>query len=180
MWFDRLLSDCEKGSCPAGYFVSSLLYPLTDISIDGYIMQNAYFSSLKSQDESSKLTDDDRYFRAVDRIKAVLNCAIPPTLGEDTFNIDTAEVFKNISNDTAYHGARKRKAYWTYMMNGTDDDYRHFCKATSFIDTVHSISSKTSITRSDIQKMRQLLQDNSHIANAIDLYRLCYIRKLSY
>jgi hypothetical protein len=175
-WFDKLLSDCVSGCCPAGYFGSSLIYPLADISIDGYVMQKAYFLWEKDN-EAKKLSDEERYFIADNHIKAVFNCTIPPALDAETFKLDTKELSSTESNPTAYFGSRNRKAFWAYMRNGLTDAYDNYCAATAFINFVHSISNNGPHTQQDFQTMRQFLQVNSHIANGIDLFRLCFIRK---
>ena len=68
-WFDRMLKDCQKENCPS-YFTDDIIYALTDMSLEGYVLNKAY---LLSGDKVGN-NDKERYFKALGEINNVLVC----------------------------------------------------------------------------------------------------------
>ena len=169
-WFDRILRDCQKGNCP-GYFSNDIFYALTDISLEGYALQKAhhYLSA-----EVGK-----RYFKAAGKINNVLDCKKETKININLFNQDSRQVYyKTEKKSTFYQSARLRKAYWSYLKNYPDnhqiEDYFSTCE---FIDKIHRIYNKIRFASEDFETYKEILSENHHIANPLDLYRFCVVRK---
>ncbi len=172
-WFDRMLEDCRNENCP-GYFSDDIFYALTDMSLEGYVLQKAY---LFSGDEVG-INDKERYFKALGRIKNVLGCKKETKLNINLFNQDSRQVYyKTEKTSTFYQSARLRKAYWSYLKNYPNnhqiEDYFSTCE---FIDKIHRIYNKKRCTSKDFEKYEEILSENHHIANPLDLYRFCVVR----
>jgi hypothetical protein len=172
-WFDRMLEDCRNENCP-GYFSDDIFYALTDMSLEGYVLQKAY---LFSGDEVG-INDKERYFEALGRIKNVLGCKKETKLNINLFNQDSRQVYyKTEKTSTFYQSARLRKAYWSYLKNYPNnhqiEDYFSTCE---FIDKIHRIYNKKRCTSKDFEKYEEILSENHHIANPLDLYRFCVVR----
>jgi len=169
-WFDRILRDCQKGNCP-GYFSNDIFYALTDISLEGYALQKAHHFL---GTEVGK-----RYFKVVEKIKNILDCKKETKININLFNQDSRQVYyKTEKKSTFYQSARLRKAYWNYLKkypnNDEIEDYFFTCE---FIDKAHRIYSKKRCTSADFEKYKEILLESLHIANPLDLFRLCIIRK---
>ena len=175
LWFDKILDSCEKDSCPIDYLVSPILYALTDISIEGYVLQKAHYLS-----EARKGSDDDeRYYSGMNRITKVLDCRKETILGRNVFEIDSKEVVSKEGNETTYYGVRQRKAYWRFLEHSSgNNEIDDFVESCGFIKKIHTISNQQICTESDVQTVKQLLKSNSHIANPLDLLRLCMVRQM--
>ncbi len=74
-WFDRMLKDCRKGNCPT-YFSDDIFYALTDVSLEGYVLQKAYHFS----NAEVGINDNERYFKALGEINNVFVCKKKPKL----------------------------------------------------------------------------------------------------
>ncbi len=173
-WFDRMLKDCRKSNCPR-YFSDDIFYALTDMSLEGYVLQKAYHFS----GAEVGISDQERYFKALGKINTVLDCKKETKLNINLFNQDSRQVYyKTEKKSTFYQAARLRKAYWSYLKgypnNDQIEDYFFTC---NFIDRAHRIYNKQRCTSEDFETYKELLSENRHIANPIDLYRLCIIRK---
>jgi hypothetical protein len=173
-WFDRMLGDCQKGNCPT-YFSNDIFYALTDISIQGYVLQKAY----QLLGAGVGATDEERYLKALGKINNVLNCKKENKINMNLFNRDSREVyFKTEKKSTFYESARLRKAYWNYLKeypnNDEISDYFFTCE---FIDKIHRIYNKKKCTSEDFENYKEILSESLHIANPLDLYRLCIVRK---
>ena len=173
-WFDRMLEDCRNENCP-GYFSDDIFYALTDISLEGYVLQKAY---LFSGDEVG-INDKERYFKALGKINNVLVCKKKTKLNINLFNQDSRQVYyKAEKTSTFYQSARLRKAYWSYLKNYPNnhqiEDYFSTCE---FIDKIHRIYNKKRCTSEDFETYKEILSENHHIANPLDLYRFCVVRK---
>ncbi|MBW2605225.1 MAG: hypothetical protein JRE28_13080 [Deltaproteobacteria bacterium] len=173
-WFDRMLEDCRNGNCP-GYFSDDISYALTDISLEGYVLQKAY---LFSGDEVG-MNDKERYFKALGRINNVLVCKKETKLNINSFSNDSRQVYyKTEKTTTLYQSARLRKAYWSYLKNYPNnhqvEDYFSTCE---FIDGIHRIYNKKRCISEDFETYKEILSENHHIANPLDLYRFCVVRK---
>lgn len=173
-WFDRMLEGCRKGNCP-DYVTDDVFYALTDMSLDGYVLQKAY---LFSGDEIG-INDEDRYFKALGEINHVLICKIETTLNMNLFNQDSRQVYyRKERSSTFYQSARLRKAYWKYLKeypnNNQIEDYFSTCE---FIDKIHRIYNKKRCTTEDFETYKKILSENRGIANPLDLYRFCIVRK---
>jgi hypothetical protein len=173
-WFDRMLEDCRNENCP-GYFSDDIFYALTDISLEGYVLQKAY---LFSGDEVG-INDKERYFKALGKINNVLGCKKETKLNINLFNQDSRQVYyKTEKTSTFYQSARLRKAYWSYLKNYPDnhqiEDYFSTCE---FIDKIHRIYNKKRCASEDFEKYKEILSENHHVANPLDLYRFCVVRK---
>lgn len=173
-WFDRMLKDCRKGNCPT-YFSDDIFYALTDVSLEGCVLQKAYHFS----GAEVGINDNERYFKALGEINNVLVCKKEPIFNINLFNQDSRQVYyKTEKKSTFYQSVRLRKAYWNYLKeypnNDQIEDYFFTC---NFIDRAHRIYNKQRCTSEDFETYKKLLSENRHIANPIDLYRLCIIRK---
>ena len=173
-WFDRMLKDCRKSNCPR-YFSDDIFYALTDMSLEGYVLQKAYHFS----GAEVGISDQERYFKALGKINTVLDCKKETKLNINLFNQDSRQVYyKTEKKSTFYQAARLRKAYWSYLKeypnNDQIEDYFFTC---NFIDRAHRIYNKQRCTSEDFETYKELLSENRHIAHPIDLYRLCIIRK---
>lgn len=173
-WFDRILRDCQQGNCPR-YFSNDIFYALTDMSLEGYALQKAYHFS----NAGVGINDNERYFKALGEINNVLVCKKEPKLNVNLFNQDSRQVYYKTEKKSAfYQSARLRKAYWNYLKeypnNDEIEDYFFTC---GFIDKVHRIYNKKKCTSEHFEKYKEILSESLHIANPLDLYRLCIIRK---
>jgi len=173
-WFDRMLDGCQKGNCPS-CFTDDIFYALTDMSLEGYVLQKAY---LLSDDEVGN-NDKERYFIALGKVDRVLTCKKETELNINLFNKDSRQVYyKTEKTSTFYQSARLRKAYWKYLKgypnNDQIEDYFSTC---SFIDGIHRIYNKKRCTSKDFETYKELLSENHDIANPLDLYRFCIVRK---
>ena len=172
-WFDRMLKDCQKGNCPR-YFSDDIFYALTDLSLEGYVLQKAYHFS----NAGVGANDQERYFKALGEIYKVLSCKKEVKLVINLFNQDSRQVYyKTEKKSTLYQSVRLRKAYWNYLKefpnNNEIEDYFFTCE---FINKIHRIYNKKKCTSEDLQKYIETVSENRHIANPLDLYRLCIIR----
>jgi hypothetical protein len=103
-WFDRMLGDCQKGNCPR-YFSDDIFYALTDMSLEGYVLQKAYHFS----NAGVGINDNERYFKALGKINTVLVCKKEPKLNINLFNQDSRQVYyKTEKKSTFYQSARLR------------------------------------------------------------------------
>jgi hypothetical protein len=173
-WFDRMLGDCRQGHCPK-YFSDDIFYALTDMSLEGYALQKAY----PFIGGEIGINDRENYFKALDKINMVLDCKKKPKLNINLFNQDSRQVYyKTEKRSTFYQSARLRKAYWKYLKeypnNNEIDDYFFTCE---FIDKIHGIYNKKKCASEHVETYKKILADSFHIANPLDLYRLCIIRK---
>jgi hypothetical protein len=169
-----MLEDCRNENCP-GYFSDDIFYALTDISLEGYVLQKAYyFSGIEVG-----IDDKERYFKALERINNVLACKKKTKLNINFFNQDSRQIYyKTEKKSTFYQSARLRKAYWSYLKNCPNnhqiEDYFSTCE---FIDNIHRIYNKKKCTSEDFETYKDILSENHHIANPLDLYRFCVVRK---
>jgi hypothetical protein len=173
-WFDRMLKDCQEGNCP-GYFSNDIFYALTDMSLEGYVLQKAYLLAADEVGDS----DIERYFRALEKIYNVLACKKKPALNINLFNQDSRQVYyKTEKTSTLYQSARLRKAYWKYLRgypnNDQIEDYFSTC---DFIEKIHRIYNKKRCSSQDLETYKEQLSENNGIANPLDLYRFCIVRK---
>ena len=173
-WFDRMLKDCRKGKCPT-YFSDDIFYALTDVSLEGYVLKKAYHLS----NARVGINDTERYFKALRKINNVLVCDNEPKFNINLFNRDSRQVYyKTEKKSTFYQSVRLRKAYWNYLKeypnNNQIEDYFFTC---NFIDRAHRIYNKKTCTLKDFETYKELLSENRHIANPLDLFRFCIIRK---
>jgi hypothetical protein len=173
-WFDRMLGDCRQGNCP-GYFSNDIFYALTDMSLEGYVLQKAYHFS----DTGVGINDNERYFKALGEINTVLACKKEPKLNINLFNQDSRQVYyKTEKKSSFYQSARLRKAYWKYLKEyPNNDEIEDYFSTCGFIDKVHGIYNKKRCTSQDFETYKKILSENLDIANPLDLYRLCIIRK---
>ena len=173
-WFDRMLKDCRKGNCPT-YFSDDIFYALTDVSLEGCVLQKAYHFS----NAEVGINDNERYFKALGEIHNVLVCKKEPKLNINLFNQDSRQVYYKTEKKSAfYQSVRLRRAYWNYLKeypnNDQIEDYFFTC---DFIDRAHRIYNKQRCTSEDFETYKELLYENRHIANPLDLFRFCIIRK---
>jgi hypothetical protein len=173
-WFDRMLKDCRKGNCPT-YFSDDICYALADVSLESYILQKAYHF-LGAEVGNN---DNERYFKALGEINHVFVCKKKPKLNINLFNQDSRQVYyKTEKKSTFYQSVRLRKAYWSYLKeypnNDQIEDYFISC---DFIDRAHRIYNKQKLASEDFETYKELLYENRHIANPLDLFRFCIIRK---
>lgn len=173
-WFDRMLEDCRNEKCP-GYFSDDIFYALTDISLEGYVLQKAYYFS----GAEVGISDKERYFKALGRINNVLVCKKKTKLNINLFNHDSRQIYyKTEKKSTFYQSARLRKAYWSYLKNyPNNDQIEDYFSTCGFIDKIHRIYNKKKCTSEDLEKYKEILSENHHIANPLDLYRFCVVRK---
>lgn len=173
-WFDRMLEDCRNEKCP-GYFSDDIFYALTDISLEGYVLQKAYYFS----GAEVGISDKERYFKALGRINNVLVCKKKTKLNINLFNHDSRQIYyKTEKKSTFYQSARLRKAYWSYLKNyPNNDQIEDYFSTCGFIDKIHRIYNKKKCTSEDLEKYKEILFENHHIANPLDLYRFCVVRK---
>jgi len=173
-WFDRMLEDCRNEKCP-GYFSDDIFYALTDISLEGYVLQKAYYFS----GAEVGISDKERYFKALGRIDNILVCKKKTKLNINLFNHDSRQIYyKTEKKSTFYQSARLRKAYWSYLKNyPNNDQIEDYFSTCGFIDKIHRIYNKKKCTPEDFEKYKEILSENHHIANPLDLYRFCVVRK---
>lgn len=173
-WFDRMLEDCRNEKCP-GYFSDDIFYALTDISLEGYVLQKAYYFS----GAEVGISDKERYFKALGRIDNVLVCKKKTKLNINLFNHDSRLIYyKTEKKSPFYQSARLRKAYWSYLKNyPNNDQIEDYFSTCGFIDKIHRIYNKKKCTSEDLEKYKEILSENHHIANPLDLYRFCVVRK---
>jgi len=173
-WFDRMLEDCRNENCP-GHYSDDIFYALTDISLEGYVLQKAYYFS----GAEVGISDKERYFKALGRIDNVLVCKKKTKLNINLFNHDSRQIYyKTEKKSPFYQSARLRKAYWSYLKNyPNNDQIEDYFSTCGFIDKIHRIYNKKKCTSEDLEKYKEILSENHHIANPLDLYRFCVVRK---
>lgn len=164
---DKLLESCMNGKCP-NIEIGGHMY-LVDISAEGYVKERAYFDYIDGTGNDSK----KRYYKALSRITNILNCSKTPTLKEEIFKYDYDDL-----NSKSISGAKKRKAYWTYMANmrgaNYEDNYYNSCK---FINELLKKYSDAKSEINEVVKLKEIWKNNLHITNGIDLYGFCYVRQ---
>jgi hypothetical protein len=173
-WFDRMLKDCRQGNCPR-YFSDDIFYALTDMSLEGYVLQKAYHFS----NAGVGINDNERYFKALGKINNVLVCKKEPKLNINLFNQDSRQVYYKTEKKSAfYESARLRKAYWKYLKeHPNNDEIEDYFSTCEFIDKIHGIYNKKKCTSEHVETYKEILSERLDIANPLDLYRLCIIRK---
>jgi hypothetical protein len=173
-WFDRMLDGCQKGNCP-NCFTDDIFYALTDMSLEGYVLQKAY---LLSGGEDGK-NDQERYFTALGKVHHVLTCKKETELNINLFNQDSRQVYYKTEKTSAfYQSARLRKAYWKYLKGyPNNDQIENYFSTCRFIDNIHRIYNKKKCTSEELETYSALLFENYDIANPLDLYRYCIVRK---
>lgn len=172
--FDCLLEGCQENECLISIIDYQLAYLLFDISLDGYLMEKAYYFYEKNGRQDDKLN----YYNAEKLIKKVLDCKKNPAFQQDIFRIDSKELINRNYNNIAYYGARKRKAYWTFLKDyPKNEPTRDYCNSSKFIAEIHTLSNQHNHDEKDVENIKKLITQNYHIANPIDLYRVCLIRK---
>jgi len=174
MWFDIMLDYCQICCCPSKIITPPILYALSDISLEGYLLGKTD----EFYEERIGTNNDERYRIAKKRIDVILNCQRREELRKEIFDIDTDEILElGDGNETTFRGARKRKAYWVFLKNyhswSADEDYY---EAEKFIQKIHSTYNKNECDQEDIADIKAILQENHHIANPLDLYRFCIVR----
>jgi hypothetical protein len=169
--FDTFLDFCCKNICPKIELSKDTIDTLTDISIDKYVHQKAFYY----YEDHIGMNDNERYYQALDRINCVLSCAKEPIIKDDVFKKDTDQILKN-SGSNNYNNARKRKAFWSHLCKKNNPNADYF-DAHNFIEEVHRISTKPETGKDDLNRIKEVLRNKVHIANALDLYRVCIIRK---
>ncbi|MGD9106952.1 MAG: hypothetical protein PVJ50_01555 [Desulfobacterales bacterium] len=173
-WFDRMLKDCRQGNCPR-YFSNDIFYALTDMSLEGYALQKAY----PFIGGEVGINDQENYFKALDKINIVLDCKKETKININLLNQDSRQVYyKTEKKSTFYQSARLRKAYWKYLKehpnNDEIEDYFFTCE---FINKIHGIYNKKRCRSEHVDTYKKILSESLDIANPLDLYRLCIIRK---
>ena len=173
-WFDRMLEDCHNEKCP-GYFSDDIFYALTDLSLEGYVLQKAYLFSA----DQVGINDKERYFKALGRINNVLVCKKITKLNINLFNQDSRQVYYRAEKtSTIYKSSRLRKAYWSYLKNSPNNDQiEDYFSTCEFIDKIHRIYNKKRCASEDLEKYKEILSESHHIATPLDLYRFCVVRK---
>jgi len=159
---DGYLDLCCQGKCPDIKEID--IYHLVDISIEGYIKDRAYYYTVP-KDQIIGKDDNDRYYMAWNKLRKVYNCSCLATIDRSIFLADTNEVEVIFREQ-----ARKRKAYWSYLSNAASDHVCNYCKSCEFVE-------KQKEKESNPDAYRQLILENQNKANAIDLFRLCHIRR---
>jgi hypothetical protein len=171
---DGFVEMCWNGHCPDLTKDARILYLLVDISIHKYIEEKAYFYSLAGEGKS----DSDRFEKASERIEHILKCSNKqPSIDPYLINQDTAEV-----RGAHSASARRRKAYWSFLHRQVhyqpdNNHYSDYCGACGFVENLHSLSSKKRCTPGDLEKAKQIVNGNRHMANGIDLFRPCVMRR---
>jgi hypothetical protein len=174
VWFDRMLKDCQNGSCPK-YISEDIVYILSDMSLEGYILQKAYHLSKAKVG----INDEERYYKALGEINCVMNCKNESQLDIKILNHDSKQVYYKAKKQSAvYQSARLRKAYWAYLKGAPNNDQiKDYFSTCEYIDKVHRIYNKKTCTSDDCERYKEILSENCHVANPLDLFRLCIIRK---
>ncbi|MEW6352479.1 MAG: hypothetical protein AB1646_25805 [Thermodesulfobacteriota bacterium] len=168
------LEKCRNGRCPRLHQSRFYLYCLCDISLRGYILYTAY----EHRQKGEGVDPVSSYLEAAESIRTVLTCGLPPEIDPSLLLEDSRQILPETGLPWAYEGARRRKAYWGYMerTEGHRQDYERACE---FIRDLHELSlkSRNQCREIDVIAAKSLLEKNFHIANALDLYRLCAMRK---
>jgi hypothetical protein len=172
--FNRILKNCQRGKCPRK-LSSKTFYALCDMSLEGYALQQAYHF----WEERVGSSDEKRYFKALGNINIVLNCKNKAKIEKKLFSQDSRQVyFKIEKEETFYQSARLRKAYWAYLKESPNNDQiEDYFSTCEYIDKTHQIYNKRKCTLEDFEKYKKLLSENRHIANPLDLLRLCIIKE---
>lgn len=168
--FDDLLNYCMESKCPK--IVPEFHYFLIDISVEGYINEKSYFYSI---DDIGK-NDVDRSHLSRQRGTRMFKCPVKkPSLDARIFEIDK-ESFKQ---DICYRGAIKRKAYWNYLSKGRDNSKMNYYEALSFVEHMNELFTRGTGNEKkvDLQELEELLMNNLNIANALDMYKFCFLRQ---
>ncbi|MEW6349503.1 MAG: hypothetical protein AB1646_10615 [Thermodesulfobacteriota bacterium] len=172
--FNLALEECRDGHCPSLSKDWRVIWFLSDISLDEYIRTRAFFYSKDNQGTD----DDDRYERAAGLVETVFRCNKEPALETYLLFRDLMLIGRRKRRAVFFEAARRRKAYWMYMTYAPNNNpYTDYCGACRFIDDLDRLSAKKRCSRQDIDDAKKLLAEHRHIANALDLYRICAIRK---
>jgi hypothetical protein len=167
--FDRLLDSCMRHKCPL--LVANSHKYLIDISVEGYILERAYFNSLDGTEGV------ENYMMAQERVQRMLVCPIRPSLSPKLFDHDAEDAKNNIEN------VIRRKAYWAYQSRishqGGGDSRTDYAEAMNFQEQMTSAYLDATMNKKpvDLDILKRLLEDSPYMANAIDMYRYCFIRQ---
>jgi len=174
LYFDAFLDECRNGRCPRWPQNLRLLQCLVDISVAGYVLTREAW--LQQQTQSSRKPQQRDSVEGI--ISMVVNCDKTSELDESLFKQDTDQVLNRSVWERTYDGARNRKAYWTYMKYSPQNDpFSDYCGACYYIDKLHRISSKENCTPREYNSAIELVSSHEHMTNALDLFRLCIVRR---
>lgn len=165
--FDNLLTCCGNGNCPI--LEEKYIWYLSDISINHYVNERAYYYSVDNIGKN----DENRYCIANEGIDKVLSCcATNITLDKNIFKVDACQTRNDFKESS-----RNRKAYWEYLTKKEGGEKSkpscNYCNACCFLESQASFEEEL-----ESIIYRELLIKNKDKANAIDLFRLCHIRRM--
>jgi len=164
---DKLLNSCESNICPN--FNEKDHYLLIDISISKYISDRAYFWGEKNEYSC----DRDRQIKARERIEKVFQCKnICPKSADNLIINDDKDLLNNINLDCS----KKRKAFWSFLSDRNRSAIANYHIASNFLANIQNGSLEKIVSKSIEEN---ILLENSNIANGVDLYRFCFIRKIN-
>lgn len=166
--YDNFLELCMNGICPS--ISKEHAYYLVDISSEGYITQRAYYYSI----DNIGIDDKDRLCIAQRKGMVSLACTKTPSLNKEVFEKDQDQIKNHY-----YLNAVKRKAYWNMLSQKhkyADKDYN---SAVYFVDKIKNLYD-TGVNEKKyeaVQELKKLLVENLNIANALDMYKVCFLRQ---
>ncbi len=171
--------DCclESKQCPP--ITPGHHHYLIDISLEGYIMQRAYYYSK----DGIGIDDNNRYLMSKERVERILNCADSCNLQANLFLRFLTEMEATRRTE---RGIRVRKAYWTHLKfaphNNPITDFEGAC---GFIESFHQESLRLMQNPKhngslNLHQIRSFVYDNLHITNGFELFQFCLIKSLLY
>ncbi|MBI4964887.1 MAG: hypothetical protein HY913_16550 [Desulfomonile tiedjei] len=165
--FDRYLGKCKRGECPSFKGKEVLVKFLASISLEGHTLRMARFYHA-----CGCLDADANYYGARNDVHTVLDCET--SLPDDSPLIRLLDLDSEQVMGKNWHAARKRKAYLIFLMEGQQHGghERHYRTADSFIRKLHRLAVSTT-------EAKKLLDTCYYMANPLDLYRFCEIRRKS-
>lgn len=173
---NEILSNCAKGICPT--ICETDQYHLIDISIDGFVLDRSYYFFTDGLYGGAL----EGHLKAKQLIKNVYDCPQTPNLDSTTiatFESDYLQLYEK------ERSVKNRKAFWRSMKckyQSHHDPYQDYCKACEFIERMKWIHEDEDEDEdsfhqiSDFDNLRAFIEEYSHIANGMDLLRLCYLR----
>ena len=170
---DLMLSNCLNHQCPQDCANPTALWFLCDISLESVVQKLAHDLTISSDPDSVRA-----YYCGEALLRSMMNCDQITCLDDRVARTDTEEVSDWEKHAVQFSGARRRKAYWSYLeyqpYNVPRADYQDAC---GFIEKMSWYCNLEQPEEKDVEAVKQLLLQNKHLASVLDLIKLCLIRK---
>ncbi len=165
---DCALDCCSSGKCPPISIDEHEM--LVDISLAGYIDERVWYYG----EQKVGIDHKDRINIAHRKIEKVINCKKKSSLNPDIFKHDYNLLKFNYH---LYQRTIHRKAYWTYLHDRNSCRIRNFDNAKSHVDSKIELYERiNSPSAESLRILIELISNNFHISNGLDLFFICQFR----